>query len=48
MSEKEKGEILDSLTNLKPSDKNFILGYMAGRTVETKDDLPKQPETEKE
>ena len=35
MSEKEKGEILETIKSLSPEDKNFVLGYMAGRSADT-------------
>lgn len=37
MPDKEKGEILDRLSELDAESKNFILGYMAGRTADKQD-----------
>lgn len=38
MSEKEKGEILETIKSLSPEDKNFVLGYMAGRTADKQEE----------
>lgn len=38
MPDKEKGEILDRLTELDDESKNFILGYMAGRTADKQEE----------
>lgn len=38
MPDEEKAAIIESLTSLNQNDKNFILGYMAGRTVDRSDD----------
>lgn len=40
MSEVEKGEILETITKLNAEDKNFVLGYMAGRTADKQTEKP--------
>lgn len=40
MPEEEKAAIIESLTALSKNDKNFILGYMAGRTAEKQEEKP--------
>lgn len=46
MSEKEKGEILETIKSLSPEDKNFVLGYMAGRTADKQEEKPANVSTE--
>lgn len=47
MPDKEKGEILDKLSELDAESKNFILGYMAGRTADKQDAPANVSEEEK-
>lgn len=45
MSEKEKRELLETITKLPPADKAFVTGYAAGVAAQAK---PKEePEKEK-
>lgn len=36
MSEKERGDIIDALKDLSEADKQFMLGYAAGRSASVK------------
>ena len=44
MSEKEKSSILEALTDLPEKDKAFVLGYAAGRSASTGEDLTEKQE----
>lgn len=44
MSEKEKRELLETITKLAPEDKAFVTGYAAGVAAQAK---PEKPENEK-
>lgn len=44
MSEKERADIMDALKKLPETDKQFMLGYAAGRSASQ----PEQAEKEKE
>ena len=48
MSEREKGELLEKISNLPEKDKQFILGYAAGRTAEVKPDAEEDEKDKKE
>lgn len=37
MSEREKGSILENLSDLPEKDKQFILGYAAGRSASSEE-----------
>lgn len=41
MSTEDKREILQSITNLQESDKQFVLGVAAGLVMSAKDDPPR-------
>ena len=47
MSEMEKGALLEKISNLPENDKQFILGYAAGRTAEVESSTVKEEENEK-
>lgn len=44
MSEKEKGALLKKISDLPEPDKQFILGYAAGRTAEVKSSANEEEE----
>lgn len=48
MSEREKGLILEALSNLPENDKQFVLGYAAGRAADIKPAEEKEKEESKE
>ena len=43
MSEKEKRELLETITKLPPEDKAFVTGYAAGVAAQTKTEKPDKP-----
>ena len=47
MQETEKGEILKAISNMDEKDKNFVLGYMAGRVADKQTDDKNQDRKEK-
>lgn len=44
MSEKEKGSILEALSDLPEKDKAFVLGYAAGRSASTEEEQTEEQE----
>jgi len=44
MSEREKGSILEALSDLPEKDKAFVLGYAAGRSASTEEDQVEEQE----
>lgn len=47
MSEREKGAILEALSNLPENDKQFVLGYAAGRTASNDEPSTEEKKEEK-
>ena len=48
MSDLEKGDILEALSNLPEKDKQFVLGYAAGRAADVKPDDSETKEEERQ
>lgn len=50
MSDLEKGNILEALSSLPEKDKQFVLGYAAGRAADVKpeDSEPKEEESQEQ
>lgn len=47
MSDRERGDIMDALKDLPEADKQFMLGYAAGRSASVEEPVPEAESDQK-